>query len=188
MRKKHEVELREEERERLLAMVKKGEEKAYRVLRANILLLADEGRTDQAIAEALHVGHATVERIRERFSKEGLEPALSRRERVTPPTLYKLDGSAEAHLIALVCGPPPEGHARWSLRLLAERFVVLGHVESISHETVRQVLKKKRPQAMAQGTVGYRAKGKRRVRLAHGRRAGGLSASSRSQPAADLSG
>src|SRR5215210_1882988 len=142
MAKIYKVKLTIEERQRLLAMVRKGVDKAQRLRRANILLLADDGRADQGIADALKVGRATVERIRQRYAQEGLEAALSRRAQKRPSRTPKLDGAGEAHLIALCCGPVPEGHARWSLRLLAERFVQLGEVDAICHETVRRVLKK----------------------------------------------
>ncbi len=119
-------------------MVRKGVEKAQRLRRANILLMADAGRSGQPIADALQVGRATVERIRQRCAQEGLEAALARRKASKAPTPPKLDGAGEAHLIALVCGAPPQGHARWSLRLVASRLVQTGEVDAISHETVRQ--------------------------------------------------
>ena len=113
---------------------------------ARILLQADEAeggpaRVDEEIASALEVGVRTIERVRQRFVDRGLAAALLPK----PATrLYarKLDGEQEAHLLALACGRPPEGKARWSLRLLAERMVELEHVDGLSHETVRQTLKK----------------------------------------------
>lgn len=188
MAKIYKVKLSEAERRRLLAMVSRGVEKARRLRRAHILLLADDGRADQPIADALKVGRATVERIRQRFAEEGLEAALSERKRAEPPTTPKLDGAGEAHLIALVCGTPPEGHARWSLRLIASRLVQMGEVAAISHETVRRLLKKKQAQALAQGAVGHSAKAERRVRVAHGGRARSLPEASRSQVPARLPG
>lgn len=115
--------------------------------RARILLKADVGPegpgwTDQRIADSLEVGLRTVERTRQLLVEQGLEKTLERRRRPRPPRELLLDGAKEAKLVALACGNPPEGYARWSLRLLADRFVELGHVESISHETVRQALKK----------------------------------------------
>jgi len=99
------------------------------------------GWPDEQIAAALDVSASTVRRLRLLFVEEGLDLALNPRpaQRVYPT---KLDGAGEAHLIALTGGAPPEGHARWSTRLLADRFVALGHVEALSHETVRQTLKK----------------------------------------------
>jgi transposase len=106
------------------------------------LLKSDDGWSDPKIAEALDCGRATVQRTRERFSRERLGAI----ERKKPNRIYarKLDGNAEAHLIALACSEPPEGRARWTLHLLADKLVTLDEidVESVSHETVRQVLKK----------------------------------------------
>jgi hypothetical protein len=90
----------------------------------------------------LEVGTATVFRVRRRFVEDGLEAALNPRLPEQPHTSPKLDGKAEAHLLALACGQPPEGYARWTLRLLARRMVELEYIDSVSHETVRQVLKK----------------------------------------------
>lgn len=98
--------------------------------------------TDQAIAQALDVGTATVERVRKRFVFEGLERALNRRQEQVPRMCRKLDGQQEAQLIALTCSTPPSGHARWSLRMLSARLVELEIVEEISYETVRRTLKK----------------------------------------------
>ena len=142
-KKGFEVKLSQAERDHLKNLVSVGEEKARRLTRARILLKASEGWTDQQIHEALDVGQATVGRIRKRYSKEGLDVALNRRP-TSRQYERKIDGKAEAHLIAMTCGDAPEGYARWSLRLLSERLVALEQVEieSVSHETVRQVLKK----------------------------------------------
>jgi transposase len=97
--------------------------------------------SDQQISEAFGVSTRTIERVRERLVQEGLESALNR----TPPTRVRsriIDGENEAHLIALACGEAPEGRSRWTLRLLGQRMVELGYVESVSHETIRQTLKK----------------------------------------------
>jgi transposase len=117
------------------------------VRRAQILLKADQSRsgpgwTDARICEAFDVSRATVERVRKRFLVAGREAALVRKR--PPPRVRKLDGRAEAHLIATVCGAPPDGHKRWTLRLLAGRLVELEEVDSVSHETVRKILKKTR--------------------------------------------
>ena len=138
--KKYLVTLTEEERRTLWALIKKGTLAARKLARAHILLLADEGQRDEAIAAALHVGRATVGRVRQRFVEEGVEAALSERPR--PGKAPLLDAKQEAYVIATVCASPPEGHARWSLRLLADEVVRLSIVDTISHETVRRTLKK----------------------------------------------
>lgn len=143
MPKIYKVNLDEEEIAYLHKMISTGEEKARKLTRARILLKANEGWTDEAIEDALDVGLATIARLRRRFAEEGLETSLHRRN---SKRIYErlLDGKAEAHLIRLACSGPPEGRTRWTLRLLAEHLVVLDEVdiESVSHETVRQVLKK----------------------------------------------
>lgn len=144
MAKIYQVKLTAEQRKMLRATVNKGSAKAQRQRRARTLLLADAGRSDQAVAQALEIGRATVERTRRRFFEEGLEAALSRRRQARPSRRPKLDGQAEAHLITLACSTPPEGHARWTLRLLADRLVALEVVAACSHETVRTTLKKTR--------------------------------------------
>ena len=107
------------------------------------MLKADSqiGWTDEAISEALEVSISTIERVRERFVEEGVKAAL---ERKAPKRVYqrKLDGETEAHLVALVCSPPPEERSRWTLKLLAAKLVELEYVDSIAPETVRQTLKK----------------------------------------------
>jgi transposase len=141
MAKKYIVTLSTEEREALQKLIASGIARARKLTHARILLKADEGWEDQAINEALDVSIPTIERVRQTFVEEGLEAALNRR----PPTReykHKLDGEKEAHLIALSCSAPPEGHQRWTLRLLADKMVGLEYVESVSHETVRQVLSK----------------------------------------------
>jgi len=175
MVKKYIVTLTEEERAYLRRMLSAGTERARKLTRARILLKADEGWTDEDIHRALDVSTSTIGRVRRRFVEEGLEAALNRRP---PRRQYerKLDGKAEAYLIALACSPPPKGRKRWSLRLLAERLVTLEQVDidSISHETVRQVLKK-RTQALAEEAVGDPTESECRVCLPHGRRAEPLS-------------
>jgi len=143
MAKKYIVTLAQEERERLRQMLSAGKEGVRKLTRARVLLKADEGWTDKAIHEALDVGLSTIERTRRRFVEEGLEAALNRRPS-TRRYEHKLDGNAEAHLIALACSSPPAGRKKWSLRLLADTLVTLEQVDldSVSHETVRQALKK----------------------------------------------
>ena len=176
MAKLYDVKLTEAQRESLRAMTTQGKQGgAMSQRRARTLLLADAGRSDPAIAQALQIGRATVERTRRRFVEEGLPAALQRRAQRRPSKRPKLDGEKEAHLVAVVCGPPPEGHGRWSLRLLADRLVEMAPVESISGETVRRTLKKKQAQALAQAAaVVHPARGQRGVCGPHGGRAGSL--------------
>src|SRR5258708_37076865 len=142
--KKYIVKVMQEERGDLKKLISQGEAPARKLTHARILLKADSseagpGWSDLAISEALQVGTATVERVRERFVEEGLEAAL-RRHRACSPRLRKLDGEQEAQLIALVCSQPEEGQEHWTLQLLADKLVQLHIVESISRETIRQVL------------------------------------------------
>jgi len=145
--KKYIVRLNDEERKQLTELVNRGRAAAYKRKHAQILLKADiaeeagPGWPDQRIADAFSVGVRTVERIRERLCKQGLDAAVNRAK--GSGKRRKIDGEQEAHLMALVCGPAPEGHSRWTLRLLADRFVELGHIDSISYEAVRQLLKKR---------------------------------------------
>ena len=140
MAKKYIVELTPEEREQLRQLVRRGKQSARRVYRARILLLADDGRTDEEIWTALQVGKCTVERTRQRFVEEGLDAALSERPRPGKPR--KLNGKQEAFLVALACSDPPNGYEKWTMQLLADRLVELRVVDSIVDETVRRVLKK----------------------------------------------
>jgi transposase len=146
--KKYVVELTEDERERLRKLISAGSAPARMLNRARILLKADAGRhsegeplLDRQIAPMLQTSTATVQRVRERFCRQGLEAAL---ERSAPDRLYErsFDGRAEARLIALACSQAPEGRERWSMRLLADKAVEMGIVHSVSHETVRKMLKK----------------------------------------------
>jgi hypothetical protein len=144
--KKYLVTLTPEERQALAALLAGGRRSALTLTRARILLKADHGEggpgwSDAAIAGALDVNPSTVLRVRRQFVTEGLAPTL---ERKRPDRTYEraLDGRGEARLVALACAAPPEGRARWSLRLLADELVRLEVVEAISHETVRQTLKK----------------------------------------------
>ena len=144
-RKRYRVRLSAEERAELSGIVN-GKAAAHRRKHAHILLLADEdreggGRTDADIASVLGVGASTVERVRKRCVEEGLEAAVERRKQVNRKP-RKLDGAGEAKLVALACSAPPEGHARWTLRLLGDKLVELEVVDSIHKETVRKALKK----------------------------------------------
>lgn len=135
------VNLTEDERTYLLNLFKGGKHPARKLNRARILLLADEGKTDEAIEEVLHIGFSTVGRTRKKFVEGGLEYAL--KELPRPGGERKLKGKQEAFLIALACSNPPEGRKIWTMQLLADKLVELGTVDSISDETVRRVLKKK---------------------------------------------
>jgi len=144
---KYIVKLSISERKMLDGLVRTGKVAAAKRLRAQILLYADEGPqgpllTDIEIAERMGISTKTVFRTRQRLIEMGLEPSLERIPRKRNPTPNRLDTEQEAKLVALACVKPPEGYARWSLRLLSERMVALDYVESISHETVRKVLKK----------------------------------------------
>ena len=138
--KRYRVDLTQDEREHLLDLTRRGKSSARKVKRSLILCKADEGLTDQQVAEAVMVGPSTVSRVRQRFVEGGLERALNDRPR--PGKQRKLDGKQEAHLVAVACSPAPEGHTRWTLSLLAGKVVELDLADSICRETVRQVLKK----------------------------------------------
>ncbi len=145
MQKKYIVRLTDEERQQLRAVIKKLDGSGQKVRRAQILLKADiEGSnwTDERIAEAFGCRTKTVENIRQRLIERGFEETLNGARRSTPPIEKLLDGNQEAHIIALRLGPPPQGYANWSLRLLSRKVVELGIVGSLSHETVRRTLKK----------------------------------------------
>jgi transposase len=146
MPKTHHVTLTREQREQLLTLISSGTAPAHSLAHARILLKADQGEegpawTDPAIAEALETSVPTVERVRARFAQAGLDEALRRRVS-SRPRPRKLDGTGEAHLIALACSEPPAGQEHWTLRLLAGRMVELAYVDTLSHETVRRTLKK----------------------------------------------
>ncbi len=147
MNKKYVVRLTAEERAQLESIISKGKAAARKITHAQILLKVDRDGpnwTDEQTAEAFGVHSVTVRAVRERFVHEGLESALVRKKRVRPPVEPILDGAKEARLLAIACGQAPEGRARWTLHLLADRLVELNIVETISHETVRQALKKTR--------------------------------------------
>ena len=138
--------LTEDERTYLEGIIHTGKVAAHKRLHAEILLKTDiselgEKWQDKQIGEAFGITTRTVERIRERLVQEGLESALNRASS-TRVRERKIDGENEAHLVALMCGDAPEGRSRWTLRLLGQSMVELGYVENISHETIRQTLKK----------------------------------------------
>lgn len=143
---KYKVTLTKEESEELMSIINKGKHTSQKYRNAYILLNCDQGEysekvTNAQISKILKVGMRTIDRVKKRFVEEGFEAIL---ERKPPDREYerKADGDLEAHLIALSCSDPPEGYARWSLRLLADKVVELKYVESISYETVRRTLKK----------------------------------------------
>ena len=145
--KKYLVTLTADEREQLTAVITAGKAAAKKIAHARILLKADQADggpawDDERIAEALDCGRRTVERVRQRFVERGLDEALARKKQDKPSRERKFDGAAEARLIALACSEPPDGRARWTLKLLADRLVELEIFDSISDETVRRVLKK----------------------------------------------
>ncbi len=144
---RYKVTLEKQEREMLKEIATRGKHTSQKVLNALILLGSDEGRfqeqklTAKQMASVLPVSMKKVDRIKRRFVEHGLEAALNKQ----PPKrqyLKKADGDFEAHLVALSCSKPPPGHARWSLRLLADKMVEFNYVDSVSYETVRRVLKK----------------------------------------------
>ena len=147
--KKYIVRLSQQERQVLKRFISSGRRSAQLYTRARILLKADQGEEglgwpDEKISQAFDVTVQTVERIRKQLVQKGFDAVLNRQEYSQKVSRKRLDGDLEAHLIALSCGRPPEGRSDWSLRLLADRMVELGYVESLSYETVRKTLKKTR--------------------------------------------
>lgn len=146
--KRYVVTLEKDERDELARLTRKGSHQSQKVINALILLNVDEGAFNQhrtrgeTVAEILRISARKVDRVKRRFVEAGMEAALGGRQGRRPRYERKADGAFEAHLVALSCSEPPEGHAQWSLRLLADRVVALGYIDSVSHETVRRVLKK----------------------------------------------
>ena len=163
--KKYRVTLRKEERDMLEAMVQKGSHKSQKVLNALVLLNCDEGRfqdhrvKNEDVVSVLRISMRKIDRVKKRFIEEGFDAALTghKQERTYE---RKADGDFEAHLIALSCSAPPEGFARWSLRLLADRAVELKYIDSISYETIRRVLKKGN-KTLEEARVGHSTRSKR---------------------------
>ncbi len=147
MNKRYKVTLKHEERRELEVISTKGVHRSQKVINALILLSCDFGEHQsqyskyEDIATVLNISTKKIERVKKRFVEEGFEVALNghKSERIYKK---KVDGDFEAHLIAISCGKPPKGHCRWSLRLLADRAVELEYIDTVSHETIRQVLKK----------------------------------------------
>ena len=138
--KSHCVKLKKRVQQYLQKIVESGEEKARKITRCRVLLLADQGKTDREISDALNVCLATIFNIRRRYHQEGLERAINEGARSGQPPKFK--GKSMAKITAIACSKPPSGHAKWSLRLLADRVIELDIVESISHVSVRNILKK----------------------------------------------
>jgi transposase len=146
MKKKFIVSLSKEERNALERIVKSGENKASLIRHAHILLKADNNGPslgDQEIADMFQCHQQTVSNVRTRYSQKGLEGALKRKTRESPPIIPILDGEKEARLIALSCQRPPEGYSRWTCQLLSDKLVELKIVDSISRKTVERALKKR---------------------------------------------
>jgi hypothetical protein len=143
---KYHVTLTEEERTKLMRIISKGRTEGYRIRHANILLAVDEMEdnkdwTDRSIAKAYHTTEKSIGNLRRRFVEKGLEAALGREKREVPPRI-KIDGETEAKIVALTCSKAPEGYSQWSLRLLANKVVELGIMESVSHTAIGDCLKK----------------------------------------------
>ena len=143
---KYVIELSAEEKAKLTEIVRKGSSPARTILRANILLASDRQSekymTVSETAKAYHTTPTTVQNVRASYCGKGLEATIHRKKRETPPVPAKVTGEVEAHVIALACGEPPEGYAKWTLQLLANKTVELGYIDSISHTTIRTILKK----------------------------------------------
>lgn len=145
--KKYVVTLNQDERKQLNAIVSKGKNRSQTVVNALILLACDDGEfqetrsINQTISSVLQISMRKIDRLKRRFIEDGLEAALNGRPSQRQ-YIKKADGDFEAHLVALSCTTPPEGYARWSLRLLADQVVALDYINEVSHETIRRVLKK----------------------------------------------
>jgi len=154
--KKYAVTLNEDERKALSGLTSKGMQKSQRILNALILLSCDEGEyqtersINEEIARVLHISMRKIDRVKKRFVEDGFDAVLNKKKG-NRTYARKTDGDFEAHLVALSCSEPPEGFARWSLRLLADKAVELNYVDSISHETVRRILKKRNQTLATQG-------------------------------------
>lgn len=140
MKKQYNIELSEEERSQLETLTSQGTEKVRKVKRARVLLLADEGKKDQEIAERVEVSVGTVERIRKRYAQAGLEAAINEKPRSGRP--IGISAQTRAKVTALACTKAPEGRSKWTLRLLADKVVELEYIDSISYQSVRNILKK----------------------------------------------
>ena len=143
---KYVIELSAEDKAKLTDIVTKGKSPARMILRANILLASDRSNekymTASEISKVYHTTPITVQNVRTSYCEKGLEATINRKKRETPPVPAKVTGEVEAHVVALACGEPPEGYCKWTLRLLADKTVELGYIDSISHVTISTILKK----------------------------------------------
>ena len=143
---KYVIELSAQDKAELMDIVTKGKSPARTILRANILLASDRRSerymTVSEISKAYHTTPTTVQTVRASYCEKGLAATIHRKKRETPPVPAKVTGEVEAHVIALACGKPPEGYSKWTLRLLANKAVELGYIDSISHVTISNILKK----------------------------------------------
>ena len=140
MRTTKPVKLKPKERRKLEQLVSKGTEKARKITRGRILLMADENKTDTHIIETLKAARNTIREVRIRYINEGLEAAISEKSRTGAPK--KFTGRQEVKITAIACSEPPVGRSRWTLRLLADKVVEMEIAEDISHQTIKRVLKK----------------------------------------------
>ena len=145
-KKKYVIELTDQERRKLTKIIKTGTSPAKVINRANILLTSDSSRgkplTVAETAERFSTTPTTVQTVRTEYAKYGMDGALYRKKRETPPVPPKVDGNLEAYIISICCSEPPQGYERWTLRLIADKVVELGYVDSLSHMTVKRTLKK----------------------------------------------
>jgi hypothetical protein len=176
---KYRVTLSSEERETLASLVSKGKAAARKLLRARVLLLADEGpegpgKADTDIVDALGCGQRTISRVRRAFVTEGIEEAISRKPQPPRPNKVKINGDVEKKLIQVACSDPPEGRSYWTMQLLADQLVILGYVETVGRESVRTILKKAWDRSLDRKNMVYAQRGKSRIRVAHGGYTGAL--------------
>jgi len=142
----YQINLTDEEQKQLLKITKTGKTTAKEILHANILLSTADNRptklTVKETAQKNNTSTVTVQKIRQTYATQGINAALKRKQRQNPPTPPKITGEIQAHIVALACSQPPNGHAKWTLRLLADKAVELEHIDQISHVSIRTVLKK----------------------------------------------
>ena len=145
-KRNHEVALTEEERSRLKQIVSSGKSSAKEIRRCNILLATDDARTPKMtvreVAKTHHVSATTINEVRKSYAEQGIEGTIKRKKRKSPPIQPKITGDVEAKIIALSCTNPPEGHCRWTIRLLADKAVELEYIDSLSRSSVNTILKK----------------------------------------------
>ena len=160
---RYRVTLTEEERQELEQLTRPGKTESRRYIHARALLLCDAGECGAAwkvadVAEALGITSRAIEKLKKRFVEEGLNAALERKPSEKPPREVQFDGAFEARLIALACSAAPDGHARWTIRLLADKAIELNFASSVSHMTVQRILKKRRLNLTSENIGKYRRK------------------------------